>query len=164
RTWGSPGPRRRRRSTATASSPPGSRRSASRPASAWESRAAPRSRRSRWSRRPFRSRRSTAPTTRATRSTSSRARSRWGPASARRRQLVPKGHVVEAWIDRHDGNAVWIGDETKALLDDTGGSLKIDLSLPADRVAVYYGPTLCDLESIPPEESLKGRVLSAHGI
>jgi len=83
---------------------------------------------------------------------------------ARRRPLVPKGRIVEAWVDHHDGNAVWIGDETKTLLDDTGGSLKTDLSLPADRVAVYYGPTLCDLESMPPEESLKGRVLSAHGI
>ncbi len=29
---------------------------------------------------------------------------------------------------------------------------------------MYYGPKLCDLESLPREESLKTRVLSAHGI
>src|SRR5947207_6209477 len=83
---------------------------------------------------------------------------------ARRRPLVPKGRVVEAWVDHHDGNAVWIGDETKALLDEAGGRLKVDLSLPAERVPVYYGPKVCDLESMPREESLKARVLSAHGI
>ena len=83
---------------------------------------------------------------------------------ARRRTLIPKGQVVEAWADHHDGGALWIGEETKALLDKTGEPLKVGLSLPADRVSVYYGPQLCDLESLPREESLKTRVLSAHGI
>src|ERR1700741_4087024 len=83
---------------------------------------------------------------------------------ARRRPLIPRGRVVEAWVDHHDGHAVWIGDESKALLDEAGGSLKVDLSLPAERVAVYYGPKLCDLESMPRDGSLKSRVLSAHGI
>lgn len=83
---------------------------------------------------------------------------------ARRRALIPKGQVVEAWADHHDGGALWIGEETKTLLDETGEPLKVGLSLPADRVSVYYGPQLCDLESMPREESLKTRVLSAHGI
>jgi hypothetical protein len=83
---------------------------------------------------------------------------------ARRRALVPKGRVVEAWADHHDGGALWIGEETKTLLDETGGPLTVGLSLPADQVSVYYGPQLCDLESMPREESLKARVLSAHGI
>ena len=83
---------------------------------------------------------------------------------ARRRPLVPKGRVVEAWVDHHDGNAVWIGDETKTLLDEAGGPFKVDLSLPSERLPVYYGPKVCDLESMPREESLKARVLSAHGI
>jgi hypothetical protein len=38
------------------------------------------------------------------------------------------------------------------------------LALPADAVPVFYGPRLCDLESLPREESLRARVLSAHGI
>jgi len=83
---------------------------------------------------------------------------------ARRRALVPKGRVVEAWADHHDGSACWIGDETKTLLEEAGAPLMIHLSLPADSVSVYYGPQLCDLESMPREESLKARVLSAHAI
>jgi hypothetical protein len=31
-------------------------------------------------------------------------------------------------------------------------------------VAIFYGPRLCDLESLPREESLRARVLSAHGV
>jgi len=38
---------------------------------------------------------------------------------ARRRTLIPKGQVVEAWADHHDGGALWIGEETKTLLDET---------------------------------------------
>jgi len=83
---------------------------------------------------------------------------------SRRRSLVPKGRIVEAWPDHHDGAALWIGEETKTLLDEAGGPIKVGLSLPAEQIAIYYGPQLCDLESMPREESLRARVLSAHGI
>ena len=36
--------------------------------------------------------------------------------------------------------------------------------LVADHVPVYYGPRLTALESLPPEESLRARALSAHGM
>ncbi len=83
---------------------------------------------------------------------------------ARRRALVPKGQVVEAWPDHADGGTLWIGADTKALLDAVGEPLRTELAIPAERVPVYYGPQLSDLESLPREESLKARVLSAHGI
>ena len=83
---------------------------------------------------------------------------------ARRRALAEKGRIVEAWPDQADGSAVWIGEDTKALLESLGGPLSVELSLPAESVAVYYGPQLCDIESLPREESLKTRVLSARGI
>ena len=83
---------------------------------------------------------------------------------ARRRALAPTGRVVEAWPDQTDGNALWIGEETRALLDAAGEPIKVELSLPAESVSVYYGPHLSDLESLPREESLKTRVLSARGI
>lgn len=83
---------------------------------------------------------------------------------ARRRALLAKGQVVEAWPDQTDGRAFWIGHETKALLDSAGGPITTEVTLPAESVAVYYGPQLSDIESLPREESLKGRVLSAHGI
>ena len=31
-------------------------------------------------------------------------------------------------------------------------------------MSIFYGPQLCDLESLPREESLRARVLSAHGV
>ncbi|MBI2491168.1 MAG: hypothetical protein HYV94_03560 [Candidatus Rokubacteria bacterium] len=83
---------------------------------------------------------------------------------ARRRALVPKGRVVEAWPDLADGATFWLGEETKALLESVGPPVAVELSLPADAIPVYYGPKLSDLESLPREESLKTRVLSAHGI
>jgi hypothetical protein len=83
---------------------------------------------------------------------------------ARRRGLAQKGQVVEAWPDHTDGNALWIGGETKALLDALGEPLATELALPAASLPVYYGPQLSDVESLPREESLKTRVLSAHGI
>ena len=83
---------------------------------------------------------------------------------ARRRAGAEKGRIVEAWPDQADGSAVWIGEDTRALLESLGGPLAVELALPAESVAVYYGPQLCDIESLPREESLKTRVLSGHGI
>jgi hypothetical protein len=82
----------------------------------------------------------------------------------RRRARVPRGRIVEAWPDLDDPDAFWIGDETRALLESVGEPIAVALALPAESIAVYYGPQLSDLESLPREESLKARVLSARGI
>jgi hypothetical protein len=83
---------------------------------------------------------------------------------ARRRGLIPKGQVVEAWADLVEPAAVWLGEESKALLDGAGPPLSVRLALPADAVAVYYGPQLRDIESLPREASLRARVVSARGV
>ena len=83
---------------------------------------------------------------------------------ARRRALIPKGPVVEAWPDLVEPGALWLGDESKALLERDGALLPVRFALPADRVAVYYGPHLSDVESLPREESLRVRVVSGRGI
>jgi len=83
---------------------------------------------------------------------------------ARRRGLVPKGEVVEAWADLVEPGALWLGEASKALLERAGTALAVRLSLPADSVAVYYGPQLSDVESLPREESLRVRVVSGRGI
>jgi hypothetical protein len=83
---------------------------------------------------------------------------------ARRRRQVPSGHVVEAWPDLQVAGECWIGETSKALLDAAGEPLPVRLSVDGARVPVYYGPRLRDVESLPTEESLRGRVLSAHGI
>lgn len=83
---------------------------------------------------------------------------------ARRRGSLPAGVVVEAWPDLYTAGHVWVGAESKRALDGAGGPLTALLSLEGDRVPVFYGPRLADLESLPTEESLRSRVLSAHGI
>src|SRR5437762_7662802 len=82
-----------------------------------------------------------------------------------RRARVPKGSVVEAWADRRGGAAFWVGEDSRRLLDEAGERpMAVRLSLPDDAVPVLYGPRLCDVESLPREESLRARVLSMHGI
>jgi hypothetical protein len=89
-----------------------------------------------------------------------------GSDMVRRRARVPKGSVVEAWPDLAvGGGTFWVGEASKALLDAAGEQpMPARLALPAGAVPIYYGPQLCDLESLPREESLRARVLSAHGI
>lgn len=87
-----------------------------------------------------------------------------GEEIARRRARLPTGSVIEAWADLYCPGSFWLGGESKALLDSVGEPVPVELGLPASSIAVYYGPHLCDLDSLPPEESLKARVLSGHGI
>jgi hypothetical protein len=82
----------------------------------------------------------------------------------RRRKLVPAGGMVEAWPDLHAGGQFWMGETSKALLDGVGTPLPVTLFLDDALVPVYYGPRLRDVESLPSEESLRTRVLSARGI
>ncbi len=105
----------------------------------------------------------------------------------RRRQLGPT-EVVEVWEALHTPDVTWLGDpelrriayqrggatptaglfwvgeSTKAALDRVGAPLPHLLAIPEASIPVYYGPWLRDTESLPGEESLKARVLSARGI
>jgi len=89
-----------------------------------------------------------------------------GNEMVRRRATVPKGSVVEAWSDMAvGGGTFWVGEDSKALLDAAGEQpMKAQLAIPAEAVAIFYGPHLCDIESLPREESLRARVLSAHAV
>ena len=82
----------------------------------------------------------------------------------RRRARVPAGQVVEAWPDHQHPGAFWLGEESKRLLDAVDTPLPAVLTLPDDSVPIYYGPRLCDRESLPREESVRARALSARGI
>ncbi|OGL13124.1 MAG: hypothetical protein A3G97_14600 [Candidatus Rokubacteria bacterium RIFCSPLOWO2_12_FULL_69_21] len=87
-----------------------------------------------------------------------------GAEIARRRRLVAPGILVEVWGDLYDLGHFWMGEQTKGYLDGVGLPLAPRLVLDPEAVSVYYGPRLCDVESLPSEESLKSRVLSAHAI
>jgi hypothetical protein len=82
----------------------------------------------------------------------------------RRRKLVAPGRMVEAWADLHAEGQFWMGETSKAWLDEVGAPLPVTLSLDDALVPIYYGPRLRDVESLPFEESLRTRVLSARGI
>ena len=87
-----------------------------------------------------------------------------GAEIAGRRRLVAPGILVEVWGDLYDLGHFWMGEQTKGYLDGVGLPLAPRLVLDPEAVSVYYGPRLCDVESLPSEESLKSRVLSAHAI
>ena len=82
----------------------------------------------------------------------------------RRRARVPAGQVVEAWADHQHPGAFWLGEESKRLLDGDDAPLAALLTLTDESVPIYYGPQLCDLDSLPREESVRTRTLSARGI
>jgi hypothetical protein len=87
-----------------------------------------------------------------------------GVELTRRRKLAPRDRLVETWPDLHRRGEFWLGDSSKAVLDGLDGPLPIAMSIDGAAVPIYYGPRLQDLESLPAEESLQTRVLSAHGI
>lgn len=87
-----------------------------------------------------------------------------GAEVARRRKLVAPGVLVEVWGDLYDAGHFWMGEQTKGYLDGAGPPLATKSILDPEAVSVYYGPRLCDVESLPSEESLKSRALSAHAI
>lgn len=87
-----------------------------------------------------------------------------GAELVRRRKLVPAGSVVEAWPDLDVPGHFWLGEASKALLDAAGEPLAPKLSVDGARVPIYYGPRLCAIASLPLEESLRARVLSARGV
>jgi hypothetical protein len=83
---------------------------------------------------------------------------------ARRRRRVPPGQLVEAWPDLYVPGFVWMGEESRLCLETATGALTPALVVDAAAVAVYYGPRLTDLASLPSEASLKARILSGHGM
>jgi hypothetical protein len=89
-----------------------------------------------------------------------------GSEMVRRRARVPRSCIVEAWADVEvGGGSFWVGEDSKALLDAAGEQpMRAQLAVPAEAVPIYYGPQLCDIESLPREESLRARVLSAHAV
>jgi hypothetical protein len=106
----------------------------------------------------------------------------------RRRQALP-GVLIEVWPDLHAGDLFWLGDAerrrkayaaaarerppgslcwigetSKAALDASGGPLAWALAVDEALVPVYYGPRLADADSLPTEDSLRARALSARAI
>ena len=88
-----------------------------------------------------------------------------GPEIVRRRPLVPRGQLVEVWPDLYTPGQFWMGSASKRLLDAAGDAPLASLcEVRGADVPIYYDPRQVDAESLPVEESLRGRVLSGRGI
>src|SRR3989442_14660997 len=85
-----------------------------------------------------------------------------GEIAARRKQLP--GRFIETWPDLYREREYWMTEDSKATLDSIGEPIRAKLVVDADAVPVYYGPRLVELDSLPREDSLRARVLSAHAI
>jgi hypothetical protein len=107
---------------------------------------------------------------------------------ARRRRALGPGEIVEVWEALHAPDVAWLGDpelrriayqrdnatrtaglfwigeSAKAALDRGGTPLPHLVALPETSVPIHYTPWLRDNDSLPLEESLRARVLSARGI
>jgi hypothetical protein len=87
-----------------------------------------------------------------------------GRAVRERQRALPQGSVVDAWPDVFEPRTFWIGETTKRILDAAGAPLPASAVVEASRIAVFFPDEPHDRASLPSEESLRVRVLSAHGI
>ena len=87
-----------------------------------------------------------------------------GRAVRERQHALPKGTVVEAWADVFERGTFWVSDAGKRLLDGTGPSLVSSAVVESQLIAIFYPQEPRDEASLPSEDSLRARVVAAHGI
>ncbi|HSB78996.1 MAG TPA: hypothetical protein VLM91_09420 [Candidatus Methylomirabilis sp.] len=87
-----------------------------------------------------------------------------GRAVRERQRALPRGTVVDAWPDVFDPRAIWIGETTKRMLEEKGAPLPASAVVEGSRIGVFFPDEPRDQASLPPEESLRMRVLSGHGM
>jgi hypothetical protein len=77
---------------------------------------------------------------------------------------IRRGAYMSDRAERPSGGLFWISEATKAALDGIGDPLGWDLAVEEAAVPIYYGPRLTESDSLPGEDSVRARVLSAHAI
>jgi hypothetical protein len=87
-----------------------------------------------------------------------------GRAVRERQRALPRGTVVEAWLDVFEPGRFWVSDATKRLLDGTGPPLTSSASVEGSRIAIFLPDEPRDAGSLPSEDSLRARVVAGHGI
>jgi hypothetical protein len=87
-----------------------------------------------------------------------------GRAVRERQHALPKGTVVEAWLDVFEPGTVWVSEATKRLLDGGGPPLTPGAAVDSSRVSIFFPDEPRDAASLPSEESLRARVVAGHGI
>jgi hypothetical protein len=87
-----------------------------------------------------------------------------GKAVRERQRALPRGTVVEAWLDVFDPGVFWLSEATKRLLDGSGPPLAASAVVEGGRVSIFFPDEPRDAGSLPSGDSLRVRVLAGHGI
>ena len=87
-----------------------------------------------------------------------------GRAVRERQRALPRGTVVEAWLDVFQAGVFWVSETTKRLLDATGPPLTASAAVDSDRISLFFPEEPRDAASLPSEDSLRVRVVAGHGI
>jgi hypothetical protein len=87
-----------------------------------------------------------------------------GKAVRERQRALPRGTVVEAWLDVFQAGVFWVSEATKRLLDGAGSPLASSASVEGSLISVFFPDEPRDAASLPSEESLRARVVAGHGI
>lgn len=87
-----------------------------------------------------------------------------GRALRERQRALPQGTVVDAWPDVFEPRTFWIGETTKRMLEEAGAPLPASAAVEGSCIAIFFPDEPRDQGSLPPEESLRVRVLSGHGV
>jgi len=86
------------------------------------------------------------------------------PGVRERQRALPRGTVAEVWPDVFAPGTFWISEATKQLLEGVGGPIRPMAVVDASRIPIFYPDEPRDRASLPPEESVRVRVLAGHGI
>lgn len=87
-----------------------------------------------------------------------------GRAVRERQHALPRGTVVEAWLDVFQPGVFWVSETTKRLLDGIGPPLTASASVDSGRISLFFPDAPRDAASLPSEDSLRVRVVAGHGI
>ncbi len=87
-----------------------------------------------------------------------------GKAVRERQRALPKGTVVEAWLDVFHPGIFWVSEATKRLLDGEGTPLTSSAVVESARIPIFFPDEPRDSASLPSEDSLRVRVVAGHGI
>lgn len=87
-----------------------------------------------------------------------------GKAVRERQRTLPKGTVVEAWLDVFHPGIFWVSEAAKRLLDGAGPPLASSAVVESARIPIFFPDEPRDSASLPSEDSLRVRVVAGHGI
>jgi len=87
-----------------------------------------------------------------------------GRAVRERQRALPRGTVVETWLDVFEPGTFWVSEATKQLLDGAGPPLTSSASVEGSRILIFFSDEQRDAASLPSEDSIRVRVVAGHGI